>query len=257
MVIVLSSCNTAQRDEEGNVVEAGNVGARNVQVGDCYNDHPDLAEGETLEISGVDAVPCGDAHDNEAFAVYDLAKGEFPGEDEVVELSFAGCLERFADFTGIEFDRTTLDIGILYPLEVNWDDDDRQVVCSVYDPAGAVTGSLEGQGETYRLAGQGDCMADSGLAVDCSIEHYAEMYFETELDGDAFPGTDIVDEQAYTLCLDAYAEFVGLEWDASSLDFVYFAPPDEASWDGGYRLVSCAVIDPAGPLTGSVQGSGL
>ena len=83
-----------------------------------------------------------------AFAVYELPEGEYPGDDEVVELSFAGCVERFADFTGVTYERKTLDVGILYPVQPNWEDGDREVVCSVYDPAGPVTGSLEDAGDT-------------------------------------------------------------------------------------------------------------
>jgi hypothetical protein len=255
MVIVLSSCNTAQRDEEGNVVEAGNVGARNVQLGDCFQDGDISAEEET-EVRSLDAVPCDEPHDNEVYAIFDLPDGDYPGDTEVIELAISGCEEEFADFVGLGYGETSLDVTYLYPLEPTWPDD-REIVCAIYDSAGPATGTLAGQGEAYRFAVEGECMADSGLAVDCSIEHYAEMYFETELDGDAFPGTDAMDEQAYTLCLDAYTEFVGLEWDSSALDFVYWAPMDQASWDDGYRLVSCAVIDPQGPLTGSVQGSGL
>lgn len=255
VVATATSCGLAQRDDEGNVVQSGSVGAQDVQVGDCYNDDPEQSSStETFEVNSVDAIPCDEPHDNEIYALWDLPDGDFPGEDAVVDQSYEGCLERFPDFVGVAYESTTLDVGIIFPLQETWDAGDREVVCSVFNPAGSVTGTLEGQGETYKLAVEGDCMDESGLAVDCETEHYAEIYLETDLEGAEFPGKAAVDEEAMALCQQDFADFVGTEWEESALDFVYWTP-NEQSWDAGFKLVSCAVIDPAGPLTGSVQGS--
>lgn len=136
------SNSTAARDAgTGEVVEGGQQSAFSMRVGDCWND----PEGTT--VSELETVPCTDAHDNEVFALFDLPDGDFPGSDEVESAADAGCEERFADYIGTSYDASDLVIWPLWPTEGSWDGmGDREVVCSVYDPAGQLTGSVQGSG---------------------------------------------------------------------------------------------------------------
>ena len=81
----------AERNADGEVTEAGSVGAFEIRVGDCFNDEAF----ESTEISEIRAVPCTDAHDNQVYAAYDLT-GEWPGDDRIVELAYEGL--RFTRF---------------------------------------------------------------------------------------------------------------------------------------------------------------
>ncbi len=108
----------------------------------------------------------------------------------------------------------------------------------------------------------GDCINDSELGdvvttlpiVPCSEPHDSETYFEATLEGDAFPGDDAISEQSDQICYDAFAGFVGIAWEESSLGYYPFTPTEQ-SWDNGDRLVSCMIYDPAGQTTGSLAGS--
>ena len=93
-------------------------------------------------------------------------------------------------------------------------------------------------------------------AVPCADPHQAEAYHEIEIDGDEFPGTPAVEEEADAACLAEFETFVGMPYDTSTLEFTYLAPT-EASWDQlDDRLVSCLVLDPANPeVTGTLEGA--
>lgn len=69
-----------------------------VAVGDCLND--DGVEGE---ISSVPKIDCSEPHDSEAYASFDLADGEYPGEDAIYAEADSGCESRFEAFVGISY----------------------------------------------------------------------------------------------------------------------------------------------------------
>lgn len=128
------------------------------------------------------------------------------------------------------------------------------------DDTGTVT---EGNDEAdVFLLQVGDCINDSELGdvvttlpiVPCSEPHDSETYFEANLEGDAFPGDDAISDQSDQICYDAFPGFVGIAWEESSLGYYPFTPTQQ-SWEGGDRLVSCMIYDPAGQTTGSLAGS--
>jgi hypothetical protein len=97
----------------------------------------------------------------------------------------------------------------------------------------------------------GDCLATTGNhgttstvpVVECSQEHESEVYSRLVLDDDTFPGDDAVRDRAVTGCTQRFAEFVGIAYDDSSLDFAYYFPT-RTSWERGDRDIVCLVIDP-------------
>ena len=131
----------AHRDDSGAIVDAGSVDAFQMRVGDCFDDGSTFAD---QEVDSVPGVPCSNPHDNEVYAVYDVATASFPGE-EMAGMAHAGCEERFQEFVGKDYDSSSLDIATLYPSPESWQQNDREVVCAVYDvDAKKLTGSVKG-----------------------------------------------------------------------------------------------------------------
>ena len=132
---------TVTRDEESQeVVEAGSADVFNLHVGDCFDDDS-LSSG----ISEVPAVPCADPHDNEIYFIYDMPNGDYPGESEVEASADQGCAAEFEAFVGAAYETSAIDYWALYPSEDTWNQiADREVICSVYDTAGQVSGTLQG-----------------------------------------------------------------------------------------------------------------
>ncbi len=94
----------------------------------------------------------------------------------------------------------------------------------------------------------------------CADEHDAEIFQKKDVSLDGGYDQAAVDTLAVDLCLAAFKEYVGIDYEASTLD-VYYLYPDETSWKSGDREVVCAVYTPNAdftdgvPTTGSVKGS--
>ena len=54
------------------------------------------------------------------------------------------CLGAFEGFVGLPYEQFALEVTWLEPTAESWDAGDRELLCIVADPAGGVTGSLEG-----------------------------------------------------------------------------------------------------------------
>lgn len=91
------------------------------------------------------AVPCAEPHDNEVYHSFLMPDGEFPGQAAIDAAVEETCLNEFESFVGMAYDVSTLDIFPLTPTEQGWDElADREIICTVYDPAGQTSGSLKG-----------------------------------------------------------------------------------------------------------------
>lgn len=144
-VIAYNVATQADRDAGGNIVDGGSLGAFTIRLGDCFDNTRALASEEGGEVSSLPGVPCSDPHDNEVYAVFDVDYDSFPGDDRMGELAFEACLARFETFVGVPYDTSVLDITALYPSTDSWRvQDDREVVCAVYDMNGAkLTGTAK------------------------------------------------------------------------------------------------------------------
>ena len=121
------------------------------------------------------------------------------------------------------------------------------------------SGAIETGGDTniFTIKG-GDCFNDvSGSeisevpTVPCAEPHDNEVYGEYNFTGDDYPGDDVVAVQAKEQCVTQWEAFVGLPYEDSDLE-VFPITPTEGSWGTGDRLVSCAIWDPAGLVTGTL-----
>jgi hypothetical protein len=133
----------ADRDDSGAIVGEGNIDAFHMRVGDCFDNSSAFEE----EVSELPGVPCSQPHDYETFAVFDVSIDSYPSEESMIELAYDSCLERFDPFVGTDYDSSILEIITLYPTDESWQQDDREIVCALYDMNDEkLVGSTQGSG---------------------------------------------------------------------------------------------------------------
>ncbi|MFJ6651678.1 septum formation family protein [Microbacterium sp. NPDC091313] len=107
----------------------------------------------------------------------------------------------------------------------------------------------------------GECLDDvaSGIVssdnlVDCALPHTYEVFADVSVPDGAYPGDDEIGAYAQQECDPAFAAYVGLSYEESTLDYSYVGPSSD-TWDQGDRQIACLLTDPAGETTGSLQGA--
>lgn len=130
------------RDDSGEVVEGNDTtDVFTLQVGDCLND---ATASETVET--IPTVPCAEPHDSEIYASIIMRGDVYPGQDAVIAEADAACLDAFAGFIGTSYAESLYYYSYYFPTEGSWANGDREILCTVYDEAGQVTGSLQNIG---------------------------------------------------------------------------------------------------------------
>jgi hypothetical protein len=111
-------------------------------VGDCFEPPADLSGGDPLQ-----AVDCATPHTAEAFAVFDLSDGDFPGLEAVAAEAETRCVEEFEPYVGVSYDESSLGVVYFHPTEVSWTLGDRKVICGAESYTGTpLTQSVAGSG---------------------------------------------------------------------------------------------------------------
>jgi len=108
----------------------------------------------------------------------------------------------------------------------------------------------------------GDCLNDGDVegevstvkTIDCAEPHDSEAFASVIMDDGDFPGDQAVADQAVADCTTQFTSFVGIDYNASALNFSYYYPTS-ASWEQGDREILCLVYDPAGQVTGTLAGA--
>ncbi|WP_176459770.1 septum formation family protein [Rhodococcus sp. OK302] len=103
------------------------------------------------------------------------------------------------------------------------------------------------------VTGSGDEVSGDQKKVDCAAPHYAEVYSNKVMTESTFPGLSVVEADSEKLCERAFADFVGMSFDESTLDISYMYPTSD-SWISGDREILCLIADPAGDTEGSLRG---
>ena len=112
-------------------------------VGDCFDDDSST----DTELSDVPIVDCAEPHDNEVFFTFELADGDFPGDDAILGEAENRCLPAFEEYVGRDYASSELDIFPITPTSGSWDNGDREVICALYDlDLDKLTGSMQGSG---------------------------------------------------------------------------------------------------------------
>jgi hypothetical protein len=110
----------------------------------------------------------------------------------------------------------------------------------------------------------GDCLMDQSTPiggdlvnvplVDCDQPHESEVFAEIVMEGTGFPGVDDVVNTAIASCMSEFADFVGVDYSSSTLDFSYYYPTP-SSWAVGDRSIFCVAFDPGVLTEGTLEGS--
>ncbi|MFF3327299.1 DUF4190 domain-containing protein [Streptomyces sp. NPDC002889] len=141
-----------RRDTGGQVTSPGSSDVQDIREGDCFNTDDDLAEydsehGGQAALS-VRVVPCGEPHEGEAYAVFDLEDGPFPGTEKVTSIAEEKCGGTLlTDYVGdspklLE----SLDVYYYHPQSASWILGDREITCFLGDTSGTSTGSVHDTG---------------------------------------------------------------------------------------------------------------
>ena len=93
-----------------------------VAAGDCV----DLPVDDSL----LEPMDCGDPHDAQVFAEFDLEGEAYPGDATVRDRADQGCVDRWQSAVGTNyFTDTTFDYVSIAPDEDRWTDGVREVTC--------------------------------------------------------------------------------------------------------------------------------
>ncbi len=88
--------------------------------------------------------------------------------------------------------------------------------------------------------------------IACSEPHDSELFaIVTATDG-PYPGVDTLVSEGQDKCQAVFAEFVGIDFRSSVLDY-HFYYPTPSSWAQGDRAIYCMVIDPGLKVVGTLQ----
>lgn len=134
-----------QSDTTSSTVEERDQDVFAFEVGDCFNDPEgaDLESDEGAELTSVGAVPCNEPHDNEVVHLFEVDDDDFPGEEALTARAQEACVGPFADYVGIAFEESELELFPFVPTKESWEQGDREIVCAVYLPEGQqLTGTV-------------------------------------------------------------------------------------------------------------------
>ncbi|MCB9373566.1 MAG: septum formation family protein [Microthrixaceae bacterium] len=116
----------------------------------------ELAVGDCFDVSGsgnisdVEGFDCDQPHDNEVFAVFDIAGGPdapFPGTPAVEQEAQARCTGTlWTDYVGVPFRQSEFTATSINPTQQTWENlDDREVICVAQSGDGQpLTSSVRG-----------------------------------------------------------------------------------------------------------------
>lgn len=131
------------------------------------------------------------------------------------------------------------------------------------DDSGVITESGELDAFSIKV---GDCLNnptasgeefESVAAVPCAEPHDLEAYALFDLPDGDLPAEPSLGDQAAEGCLDAFRKYVGVDYQDSIYEVLWFNPTPE-SWEQGDQEIVCLAADANGAkLSTGVKGSGL
>ncbi len=243
---------SADRDESGVVVGAGEVASNDLRVGDCLLYPDEVGSDGSFEFESLTAVPCGEPHDMEIFAQIPMPSGPYPGVAALTEYGEERCAEPFETYVGLPVEHEArLIYSVSYPFEESWDAGDRNLDCVIETWDGTqVTGSQKGAG----LLGVGGLVVDAcyDFVVDVTYVSFTEMpcdqphlvqMFASEVLPDAdtarYPGDNAIDTAGATICGGYFSQLAPTP--SEDLDY-FWITPDSETWPLGDRIVQCHLV---------------
>ncbi|MGH3446976.1 MAG: hypothetical protein ACRDQA_06155 [Nocardioidaceae bacterium] len=118
------------RNNQGEITEAGQIDFNEVRVGDCVK-IPDPAGSGDLDASDVEGVPCGDGHNTEAVSLIPIAGDSYPGEQAIHQESAPKCVADVREY--LHGDVSGFQPYRIIPTKGLWEDNDDKhfVICFV------------------------------------------------------------------------------------------------------------------------------
>jgi hypothetical protein len=127
----------------------GNLGQRtqlaDVAVGQCFDGmkasdftggDPQVSAGMLF---GVTIVDCAEPHEAELAGrvVWAADRGDsYPGDSDIEFFALTECTDVFADYVGLDFQRSVLNMTYIYPQLRSWNEGSRSVECVIHPPPG-------------------------------------------------------------------------------------------------------------------------
>ncbi|MBA2444407.1 MAG: hypothetical protein H0V49_03650 [Nocardioidaceae bacterium] len=114
--------NTAGRDDQGVIVEAGRLELQQIRAGDCV-EIPSLSDSE-VEVSAyeISGLPCDEPHNAEAVAVIEIQGEEFPGGAALDAESALLCQAKYSESFPTDFPAGVISFRLV-PTEDVWNDE--------------------------------------------------------------------------------------------------------------------------------------
>jgi Domain of unknown function (DUF4190)/Septum formation len=128
-IVIVALSTDAERDAGGRVEETGSESVFELRVGDCMND----LEETTFELA-VEVTPCGEPHDGEAIAEFDMPEGDWPGMTAVTAAADERCGAALDSAAASAPRGLELEAFYFHPTEQSWDRGDRKVLCIALFP---------------------------------------------------------------------------------------------------------------------------
>lgn len=138
--------------------------------------------------------------------------------------------------------------------------------CGVFGPESPEprtdgTGTAEAEASPIDV---GDCINDPGLedhsevpVIPCDERHVFEAFAATEMPDGEYPGQGEANTAATAFCAEEFRSFVGVDYDASVLELLYFYPVEESWAARGDRQILCLVAEQEEtPVTGTLRDAG-
>jgi hypothetical protein len=96
------------------------------------------------ELTSIEVVPCTDPHTQQVYAVVHDGAGSYPTPAALSTFANAHCLDDFAGFVGVSYQKSSLYFTYLLPSVRSWAAGDRSVVCVVESVQGPLRRSVQG-----------------------------------------------------------------------------------------------------------------
>jgi len=138
IIAVSTLSGNATQSAGGKITHRGSLDVFALTTGDCF-DNPTT----TSEIQNVTALPCGQAHDAQVFAKFDLtgADNSYPAQATLNKLADNGCNSRTGSINKAKV-TSAMTIHVLFPEQDAWSGGQRTVSCLIVTPGRTLKSSL-------------------------------------------------------------------------------------------------------------------
>ena len=133
-----SSLLSANRGQPGSTTGAHAGAVHVISLGLVVGDCVDWPSG-SQPLESVLLIPCGQAHNGQVFATWELSGSSYPGYDAVTQSAYQGCGDRKGRLSAAA---SSVQVSYLRPGQADWALGNRLVTCVAFDPTPDLTSSI-------------------------------------------------------------------------------------------------------------------